>query len=95
MPIKVTGRVTSATPMKGRGTIRAVKRSVCQQCGGCYGKSPAPHVKECGCANGGKFIEIDLGLLSDSGPTKFFPRQVWKFQQWLAGKLATIRERAA
>jgi hypothetical protein len=64
--LREMGLVTADGRFKGRTIVTGVKRSICSNCGGCYGKSPAPHVKECACPEGWVGTETDLGVLLDS-----------------------------
>lgn len=97
-----TVRIKSAAiGSKQRGVIRAVRHNACRQCGGAWWDRSLPRpvlaypAYPCDCPGGWVGKVENLGVLADSGPTDFFPRLVWKFQQWLAGLLGALREKAA
>jgi hypothetical protein len=82
--------VSGGVAMKPRAIFEGVKRSVCHKCGGCYGKSPAPNVKECDCPEGWSGTVTNLGVMADSGPRRFWPRLFWRVGQWIAGLFERI-----
>lgn len=87
------GRISSAVSAKGRTRFRAVKRSVCDNCGGSYGFNP--NVRQCACPEGWSGTMTDLGVISDSGPTKFFARILWNLRRDLAADINALKQRFA
>lgn len=93
---KATGIIVqSGVAMKPRTIFSGVKRSVCVRCGGCYGKSPAPNVKECSCPEGWSGTVTDLGVMADSGPRRFWPRLAWLAGQKIASVTDYLKQRFA
>lgn len=101
MAARRVGKLTSSVGAKQRGVMRGVKRSVCNRCGGGYWDRslPRPAVTApaflCKCPKGWVGVETNLGVLADSGPTRFLPRLWWNFTQWIAGGIDKLTKRAA
>jgi hypothetical protein len=93
---KATGIIVSGgVAVKPRTIFSGVKRSVCERCGGCYGKSPAANVKECSCPEGWSGTVTDLGVMADSGPRHWWPRLFWLAGQKIASVTDYLKQRFA